>query len=426
MGMDADIIVIGAGVAGLGAAVRLAQAGRRVLVLEARGRAGGRVLMEKPRGLEVPVELGPEFVHGGSSLLRAALREAGVGLDPVRRDMWARDERGLRHQHAYWRDLARLAKRIPVHTKMSFGKFLGTQRDLAPGERKRLVAYGEGFNAAPAGRLSAESIRLEHGGMDERQSRPRQGYRPLVDSLLARLKKAGGEVRYAAPVSAVRWEKGAVKIRTRGRTLRAAATVITLPLGVLQAGTVRFSPPLRAKRRIIRRLGWGQVARVTLRFDPDFWSSNVVPPELHRRGRPAFGFFTVADVEFPTWWAPSPAAPLLVGWAGGPRTIPLAKLSTQRRIDLALRSLALGWNVPAAQLRRHLRGAWTHNWMQDSFTRGAYSYAVAGFESGPEQLGRPVAGTLFFAGEATAEELGTVHGALGSGVRAAEEILARR
>lgn len=423
--MDLDVIVIGAGVAGLSAALRLAQAGKRVLVLEARDRAGGRILSAQPRDLKVPVELGPEFVHGGSALLRAALREAGMRLEPVRRDMWARDERGLRHRHAYWRELARLAERIPVHTKMSFGKFLRTQRGLPPGERKRLVAYGEGFNAAPGSRLSAESVRLEHGGMDEQQSRPRPGYATLVQSLVARLRKAGGRLELDSPVAAVRWKPGEVVVRSRRRTLQASAAVVTLPLGLLQAGTVKFSPPLREKRRIIRKLGWGQVARVTLRFDAGFWKSKVVPDELLRRGRPAFGFFSVADADFPTWWAPSPGAPLLVGWAGGPRSIPLSELSDKQRVQCALRSLAEGWGVPVSALRKHLRDAWTHNWRKDPFTRGAYSYSVAGFETGPEQLARPVAQTLFFAGEATAEALGTVHGALDSGVRAADEILAR-
>jgi monoamine oxidase len=92
-------------------------------------------------------------------------------------------------------------------------------------------------------------------------------------------------------------------------------------------------------------------------------------------------------------------------------------------VERALRSLATAWGRPVATLRRRLRDAWTHNWRKDRFARGAYSYAVAGFETGPARLARPVAGTLFFAGEATAEDLGTVHGALASGDRAAKEIL---
>lgn len=287
---DVDVIVVGAGVAGLAAGVRLARAGRRALVLEARDRAGGRIATEHPRGLGIPVELGAEFVHGGNPLLRAALREAGIALAPVRRDMWARDAEGLKRQHAYWRDLARLAKRIPTGTRLSFAAFLRRERSLAPGERARMLAFAEGFNGGPAARLSAETVRLERGGAEETQSRPRQGYRALVDSLANRLARAGGALRLGTPVSAVRWKKRAVEVRAGERLLHAPAVIITLPLGILRAGAVRFVPPLRAKQRIIRRLGWGQVARVTLRFDAGFWGSQVVPPELRQRGRAHFGF----------------------------------------------------------------------------------------------------------------------------------------
>ena len=89
--------------------------------------------------------------------------------------MWARDEHGLRHQHTYWTDLGRIAARIPTHTRMSFARFLRTQRDLAPGERARLLAFAEGFNAAPASRLSAETVRADRGGVDAPQSRPGPG-----------------------------------------------------------------------------------------------------------------------------------------------------------------------------------------------------------------------------------------------------------
>lgn len=423
--MDADVIVIGAGIAGLAAAHRLARDGRRVLILEARGRAGGRIRTTYPRGLRGPVEFGPEFVHGGNALLRAALREAGIRLRPVRRDMWTSDADGLRRDHAYWTELERVSRWIPARTKLSFAAFLRRERRITPVERARLTAFVEGFNAAPARRMSALTIRNEHGGADERQSRPVQGYRPLVDSLLARLPRGRATLRFRSPVNRVRWKKSGVEVRAGGRSHRAAAAIVTLPLGVLQAETVRFVPPLREKRRIIRRLGWGQVRRVTLRFDPRFWSGPLVPARLRRRGRANFGFFTAPGQEFASWWAPAAGSPVLVGWSGGPRAGPLLARSDAACVARALRSLARAWRLPVGKLRRHLRGGWTHNWTADPFARGAYSYAVAGFEDGPARLAEPLADTLYFAGEATAEELGTVHGALASGIRAADRILAK-
>jgi monoamine oxidase len=421
--MDADVIVIGAGVAGLGAALRLARAGRRVLVLEARARVGGRICSVPVRGLRLPVELGAEFVHGGNALLRAALREAGMGLVPAPRDMWANGPDGLRREHATWREIVRIARRIPRGTRQSFATFLRAQRDIDPAQRARLLGFIEGFNAAPAGRMSAESIRADDGGVDAQQSRPVPEYRRLPQSMAARLKAAGGRIELNRPVTAVTWKRHRVAITARGRSFSAPAAIITLPLGVLRSGQPRFAPRLKAKEGIIRRLGWGQVIRVALRFDASFWTSDVVPGALRKRGRAVFGFFTATEEEFASWWAPNPRVPLLVGWSGGPRSHALLRLSPGACKERALRSLAHAWRQPVSRLRRHLRGAWSHNWSRDRFTLGAYSYSVAGYESGPEQLARPVAGTLFFAGEATADELGTVHGALASGVRAAEEVL---
>src|SRR6187551_3816669 len=149
--MDADVIVIGAGVSGLAAALRLSRAGRRVLVLEARERVGGRILTLPSGGLPVGVECGAEFVHGGSALLRAALRVAGMRLQPVRRDMWVGGSEGVKRQHAYWREIERITCRIPTGTRRSFAVFLRTQLRLTPVERQRLRDFVEGFNGGSAG-----------------------------------------------------------------------------------------------------------------------------------------------------------------------------------------------------------------------------------------------------------------------------------
>ncbi|MEJ1974250.1 MAG: FAD-dependent oxidoreductase [Lacunisphaera sp.] len=366
--MDADVIVIGAGIAGLAAARRLGRNGRRRDRPRSAGaRPAGRILTEYPRGLAIPVELGPEFVHGGNPLLRAALRQAGMRLRRVRRDMWVRDGEGLRRLHTYWTDLARLSARIPPRTKESFADFLRRERRLAPAERARWRAFVEGFNAAPAGRMSASSIRLEHSGG-----------RCAPVTAAAGLSSAGGfarrsaaaaedflEIQCAGHGGALAAGRGWRSARG-GRLFRARAAIITLPLGIWQAGAVRFTPPLREKRRIVRRLGWGQVVRVTLRFDPDFWRSCLLPAALHRRGRANFGFFSVPGQDFPSWWAPSPGAPLLVGWNGGPAGEAAAEIAAGGARDAGV-ARAGGGLGPAGGggLRRHLRGAWSHNWAQD-------------------------------------------------------------
>src|SRR5580692_4166256 len=77
--MKADVIVIGAGAAGLAAAARLTRAGQRVLMLEARDRIGGRIWTRREPQLACPIELGAEFIHGHAPLTRALLAGAGIG-----------------------------------------------------------------------------------------------------------------------------------------------------------------------------------------------------------------------------------------------------------------------------------------------------------------------------------------------------------
>ncbi|HYC70051.1 MAG TPA: NAD(P)/FAD-dependent oxidoreductase [Opitutaceae bacterium] len=420
--MDADVIVVGAGFAGLAAARTLAAAGKSVLVLEARRRAGGRAHSVPARGLDRPVELGAEFIHGGDPTLRAALRRAGLRAVPVPRDMWLRDERGLHRERSYWAGLARSAERIPPHSALPLADALRPRR-VDRRQRRQLRAFVEGFYAAPAGAVSARSIREDEAGASAPQCRPDRGYAPLVRQLLREATAAGGRVRLGEEVREIRWRRGAVELRTRRRAYQAAAAVVTVPLGVLRTGRPRFRPRLREKQGVLARIGWGEVARITVRLRSDWWRRGPLPDGLAARGRPRFGFLSRPGEEFPTWWAPDPRAPVLVGWSGGPKARRLARLPAAGWRRRAIASLARIMGVPAARLRPWIRQTWRHDWSADPFSRGAYSFPLAGRESAPRRLARPVARTLYFAGEATAVEAGTVQGALGSGERAARELL---
>lgn len=420
--METDVIIIGAGISGLGAAYRLARAGWGVLLLEARARAGGRILTHYPHGSRQPVEFGAEFVHGGDPFLRAALRRAGLRLKPVRKDMWVHEDGDIRRLHGYWREIGRLTGRIPARRRISFATFLRGQKNLSRDERARLRMFVEGFNAAPAEKFSASSMRGDQGEVEGIQSRPVHGYQPLVDDLVRRLQSEGAHLRLRSPVSAVQWRGGRVEATVHGRIHRARAAIITLPLGVWRGGAIRFTPRLKGKERIVRRLGWGHVVRMILRFDRRSWRTRVLPAPLLQGRRANFGFLSSTHAEVPTWWVPDPVEPLVVGWCGGPKAKRLLHRGRAACLASALRSLARLTGKPPASLRRGLRGWWLHDWSADRHSRGAYSYAVAGFENGPEMLARPVEGTLFFAGEAASGALGTVHGALRSGLRTADAV----
>lgn len=420
--MQTDVIVVGAGVAGLAAARKLAEAGRSVLVIEARRRVGGRICSLRVPTLARPVELGAEFIHGGDASLGAALRRSGIRPQVVDRNMWVRDEHGLHRERAYWANLVRRAKKIPPQSALPLAAVRPARSGSRAG-RVQLRAFVEGFYAGPASEVSARSIREDGAGASATMRRPPRGYGPLVAQLTAEVQGAGGKLRLGEPVREIRWRRGRVEVRTaRGRHW-ATAVIVTVPLGVLRTGQPGFRPRLRDKEDAIARIGWGDVARITLRFRADWWRRGPLPRELRSRGRAAFGFLSSPHEEFPTWWVPEAEQPVIVGWNGGPAARRLTRLSPARRRARALASLARIVGVEVGRLRPWVRASWQHNWSADPFTRGAYSHPVVGREAARNRLARPVARTLFFAGEATALESGTVQGALGSGERAAGEFL---
>jgi monoamine oxidase len=137
-------------------------------------------------------------------------------------------------------------------------------------------------------------------------------------------------------------------------------------------------------------------------------------------------FLTVPGEVFGTWWTSYPIfAPLLTGWVAGPRAAPLASQPDSAIIGEALAALARILGVPGQKLEAELEGGHVHNWSTDPFSYGAYSYVRVGGSEAPRRLGEPVAGTLFFAGEATNGDghTGTVHGAIATANRAVDEIV---
>ncbi|HZZ59129.1 MAG TPA: NAD(P)/FAD-dependent oxidoreductase [Opitutaceae bacterium] len=412
-----DVIVVGAGAAGLAGARALARKGRRVLVLEGRGRIGGRIQTIRTRGLAL--ELGAEFVHGGNAPLWRALRECGVGTREVAQRHWRRSGGRLAAAGDLWARVGGVMEALGAARARgrSVGELWPKGRGRVPAEDLALARrFIEGFEAAPLGRMSA--VAMGSIGEEERQWRVIGGYDRLIAGLAAEVRRRGGEVRCGHRVRSIRWSRGRVAVDG----IEARAVLVTVPLG-LEAG-IRFAPALAARRRL-RRLGLGHVRRVTLVFDRGLWRSRILPKPLRGAGGKRFGFVHAdsGPAMFPTWWARGPD-PVLVGWVGGPDADRLKGMTSAQVRAAAVRSLAAVLGARAAALRARLREFHSHDWTADPFARGAYSYARAGWEDAPRKLARPVAGTLFFAGEATAdqEELGTVHGAFASGLRAAREV----
>ncbi|MBX3469335.1 MAG: FAD-dependent oxidoreductase [Planctomycetes bacterium] len=438
--MTRGVIVIGGGLAGLMAARRLRAAGVEVTLLEARDRLGGRVLTAWDEAVPWPAELGAELIEEPDGPFAGALRGAGAATYAAEGDAWRLRDGALERVPDLGAVVAATLARVRPDGADEPLRAALDRRCAGPrwaGARALVEHYVEGYHAADVARVSARwAATVEAGDDDDLDPAQARGLGFLhapgglsrVIEHLARDLVAAGVVHLDTPVVGVRWGRGGVTVEARGpagepRLLEARAAVVTLPLGVLKAGLVAFDPPLRDKAAALAGLEAGHVVKLVLRFDRSPLDDARGPGGALDGAK----FLFAPGEALPTWWTPAPVrAPVLVAWAGGPAAQALAARSLDAQVEAALTTLGRVLDLPPADLRARLRAVRAHPWTQDPFARGAYSWVVAGGGDAPRDLGRPLEGALFFAGEATADDgdNATVEGAMRSGERAAREVLA--
>lgn len=411
-----EVVIIGAGMAGLAAAQRLRQTGVPALVLEARNRAGGRVWTDRSRGI---VEFGAEFIHGKKAVTWELLRQAGLTAL-----LWPPEELGdspaahpFGHQGQLLppddalslkiQNLYELAEQYegPEQSAGEFMISLTGPGDLAAQYALDWLANVE---AADVTRLSMQTL-----GADRRQEtagwgddfRVNDGY----DSLAAFLAQ-GLNICFNTAVHQIEWnEAGTILLLSDGQILRAQRVIVTVPLGVLQAGKLEFSPALPPqKQQAINALAMGSVSKLALWFERAFW--------------PPFAFLH-SDGMVRAWWPVySEQGAVLMGYTGGPAALRLAGLGPEVAVKQGLAEVTALFDPAAREL--FIKGQLV-DWASDPWARGAYTYTPVGAGNARAELAAPIAETLFFAGEATCTNghPATVHGAIESGWRAADEIL---
>ncbi|HYK42367.1 MAG TPA: NAD(P)/FAD-dependent oxidoreductase [Thermoanaerobaculia bacterium] len=432
-----DVIVVGAGAAGLAAAREISSRGVSVSVLEARHRIGGRIATERDPSWAIPIELGPEFIHGRPEETLELVRREGLLAVRLADIHWKRSGSGWKQIRDFWAAADRITSRLPDRgPDRTVAEYIAAHPALRANERELLRSLVEGYDASPADRVSVQSISTKGAGKECRdQLRIVEGH----DRLSARLASECGEkvsLHLGVAAREVRWKKGSVEIETEAAAgaerYSARAAVLTLPVGVWNApagsqASVRLVPEIRSKRDALARMGMGTVVKVMLRFREPFWRTARNAPKggAPHGETPRLGFLHTPDAEFRVWWSAEPVdTPVLTGWAGGPAAGAFAGCSQDEVAGRAVKEIA----AVLGESRRRVAGqleAWRmHDWQADPFSRGAYAYLAPGGVEARRSFSRPAAGTLFFAGEVTdPEQAGTVAGAIASGRRAGRQLL---
>lgn len=400
------VVVVGAGSAGLAATARLRSAGQSITLLEARDRIGGRAFTDTTLGPDCRFDAGAEYIHWAEHNPWAPIaREAGARF--AHEDGWART---LTIDGRPATDAERAARRAG---------FTGLDALLQPKGGDPSLAEAARAGGPEAEQATAGLSRLSLGEDPERVSAVDydrlwsgtdlwvDGYGDLVARHFADL-----PVTLGCPVRAIDWSGPEVRVETARGTLTAAAVIVTVPVGVLHSGTLRFAPDLPdAHRTALDGLHMGAYTKIGLRLDP-----GKIDPA-------AFGDAVSIAGGGPTlYFEMGPfGRPLAVANLGGDGARDLCRAGEAAAIALATERLGaiLGGKARGAVLAGRLAAWWT-----DPQACGSYSIVAPGHADARDRLRAPVGNRVFFAGEALAGGGAmTVGGATLDGERAARDVL---
>lgn len=409
----ADVIVIGAGVAGLKAAHDLQAAGLSVMVLEARDRIGGRIHSLSDFA-PAPIELGAELIHGSGAETWEMVKAHDIET-VLLKNIQVRESNGKwQSVEAMYPDLGNMDFAEIPHTNESINDFF-VRMGIRPHDHPNLIQQLE-IDTASISEMNARAVydhlvEREHEGegYGDFDHRVIGGY-DQIPMLLA----AGLAIRLNTVVERVEWNHSEVVVTSVvGAVYKAQKVVVTLPIGVLQARGVQFLPDLPVEHwAAVDQIGISDIVKLHLYFDQAVLPTGI-DGVLDAQGLPSF------------WWNASSGnnnftGQILVGWAAGESARRLIELGEEKAIVLALENLRRLLNQPdltplAARM---------HHWNDDPYTRGAYSYVRPDGYLAREVIAQPLENALFWAGEATDKRYSTVQGAYRSGARAAREVLA--
>lgn len=402
--MPLDVVVVGAGAAGIAAGRRLRELGLTFEILEARSRPGGRAwTVNLDEGF--PIDLGCGWLHSAdeNDWARFAERER-VPLDktppPWQREQDqvnfpAREQRKFRAAYAAFQE--RIAAAARKQQDCAASEFLEAG-DRWNGLMNAISTYANGVELAD---LSIRDYANYHD--TEVNWRLATGY----GALIARC-GVGLPIRYHCATKRIDHSGKIVRVETDAGVVEARAVILTVPSALIADETLRFTPALPDKLGAAANLPLGLADKVFLYVE--------TPELLPREGRLFGATDRTATGSYhlrPFGW------PLIEGYFGGAHARALEEEGEAAFAAFAIDQLVA---ILGVEWRSRLKPAAASRWFLDPFARGSYSYARVGHAEARAALAEPIDGRLFFAGEATSlHDFSTAHGAYRTGVRAADE-----
>ena len=435
-----QVIVIGAGMAGIMATKTVHDAGVQVVCLEARDRVGGRTNTD--RSLGVSVDMGASWIHGpiGNPLTPLA-DQFGIGYGPT--DFLNRSGTAVNaylpdgtllnmEEYAQGQQLAQAAFAVIGNSLLHpLPMGIASYQDLLdcglplPDDMTPSMRWGAIYWSAirtqfsDASNLDQMDVTLRgyvklpgddllvYGG----------GYNAMTDRLAA-----GLDIRTGIAVKRIVHDAMGVEVCTSAGTFRGSQVIVTVPLGILKAGTIMFTPPLPPEKAdAIGRIGFGNYEKLWMRFDKFYW-----PKDRQRFNYLSEGIGDEPPL-FQAWLNHGfySGEPVICSFHAGSRAKFVNQWSDgmlmERTLEVMERMFGEGFGripAPTAYVRT--------GWQNDPFSRGSYSFNQVGQQQGDRDLLRqPIGNRVFFAGEATHPAYyATVHGAYETGIRAAQDLLA--
>lgn len=420
-----EIIIIGAGIAGLSAARILHDHGLSVTILEARDRAGGRVWTDNSLG--VPLDMGASWIHGiKKNPIHKLVKqhriktlvtdyESGILYDADGRAF--PDSEVVETEKRFNKLMKKLdVEREELDEDMSLKdgiEMILAKQDLTDTQR-RLLEYWITAEIEHDISANTSDLSLWYWDQDEEFKGDHVifpgGYSQIVTQLAKDL-----DIRYEEVVEHIQYNEDGVTIKTANKhSYTASHAIITLPLGVLKNNQVNFSPPLpKKKQKAIQRLNMGDFCKVYLRFPDIFWDKEYefIEYTSNKQG------------QWVSWmnYYPYIKHPILVAFNTGQFARTLEKMPDTEIVAQAMSTLKTiyGNSIP------NPTDSFITRWGRDPYTLGAYSYIPVGSKGKHyDHMAEPVDNRLFFAGESTYREYpATVHGAFLSGIREAKRII---